>query len=267
MSIHAAKWAWAQKVGHPTRKLVLVALADHANADGECWPSMRLVADFAECSPRTVQRHIDALEDEGFVKRTSRRTRGDGRFSSWNYRLPVTGDAYVSDGHERPEANLTDGHERPCPPDTGDHVQRTPVSGLEPSGEPTSTEGAKAPLVDRVADWLVNTHGVEFGDYPNLHGMYDAVLRQAMPRLAGKKRHDTAMGLVCDYAAAVNGEKVPAGHRARIGRLLKAHLPEHVLYGVAQSMDWGAGLKGEHANDPDAWLNYVTAVVTKREAA
>lgn len=137
MSIHAAKWAWAQKVGHPTRKLVLVALADHANADGECWPSMRLVADFAECSPRTVQRHIDSLEDEGFVKRVSRRTRGDGRFSSWNYRLPVTGDAYVSAGHECPPDNLSDGHERPCPVDTGDHVQRTPVSGHEPPVEPT----------------------------------------------------------------------------------------------------------------------------------
>lgn len=137
MSIHAAKWAWSQKVGHSTRKLVLVALADHANADGECWPSMRLVADFAECSPRTVQRHIDALEDEGFVKRTSRRTRGDGRFSSWNYRLPVSGDAYVSSGQECPADNLTDGHERPCPEDTHDRVQRTPVSGHEPTTEPT----------------------------------------------------------------------------------------------------------------------------------
>lgn len=138
MSIHAAKWAWAQRVGHPTRKLVLVALADHANADGECWPSMRLVAEFAECSGRTVQRHIDALEDEGFIKRVSRRTRGDGRFSSWNYRLPITGDAYVSDGHECPADNLSGGHERPCPADTGDHVQRTRVSGHEPSGEPST---------------------------------------------------------------------------------------------------------------------------------
>lgn len=136
--------------------------------------------------------------------------------------------------------------------------------GEEPSGRGAD---APAPLVDRVASWLAKEHGVEFEESPNLHGMYDAVMRKAMPLLEGKKRHDTAMGLVCDYAAAVNGEKVPSGHRARIGRLLKAHLPEHVLYGVAQSMDWGAGLTGEHAKDPDAWLNYVTAVVTKREAA
>lgn len=69
MSVHALVWAWRQKVGHPTRKLVLVALADEVIADdGECWPSLERIAEFAECDVRTVQRHIDVLMEEGFVQ-------------------------------------------------------------------------------------------------------------------------------------------------------------------------------------------------------
>lgn len=121
-------------------------------------------------------------------------------------------------------------------------------------------------LLDRTASWLIDQHGVEFASRENLHGTYDDVLRAAVDRVPDERVHHTAMGLVCEYAERVNGEKLPSAHRQRVGRMLKAHLPDRVLYGVAEAMDW-SGLKPEHVDNPDAWMNYATTVVKKLEAA
>lgn len=49
-------------------KMVLLGLADHAHADGrEARPGVRTLAQYAECSERTVQRHLRSLEDAGFI--------------------------------------------------------------------------------------------------------------------------------------------------------------------------------------------------------
>lgn len=141
-----------------------------------------------------------------------------------------------------------------------------------PDPTPTSSHedgaGADPPadgyLVDRTAVWLTDK-GHTFGEYPSLHGMYEAVLKAAMAEVANGKRHGVAMGLVREFAERVEGGKLPKRHCDRLGKLLKGHMAEAVLYGVAQSMDWGAGLKAEYQDDADAWLNYVTAVVQKQE--
>lgn len=88
MSIHALKWAWSQNCPNPTAKLVLLAFADHANADGECYPTMARVAELAGVAARTVHDHVKALEDAGLLQRTGRRKAG-GQFRGWNYLLPV----------------------------------------------------------------------------------------------------------------------------------------------------------------------------------
>lgn len=50
-------------------KLVAVILADHADADGYCFPSYRKIAQRACQSERTVRRHVQTLLNLGVVKK------------------------------------------------------------------------------------------------------------------------------------------------------------------------------------------------------
>ena len=55
------------KLGHSSKKIVLLKLADQANDDGFCWPSYQTIAEASELSRRTVIRHIQTLEKEGYL--------------------------------------------------------------------------------------------------------------------------------------------------------------------------------------------------------
>lgn len=61
------------KVKNASRKLVLIKLADNANDNGICWPSIKHIADQCEMSTRTVQRHLKDLSDAGFIHVEERR--------------------------------------------------------------------------------------------------------------------------------------------------------------------------------------------------
>jgi hypothetical protein len=51
----------------PAPKLVALVLADHANAEGVCFPSYRRIADWTGMDKRTIQRHVRFLIDLGVV--------------------------------------------------------------------------------------------------------------------------------------------------------------------------------------------------------
>ena len=88
MSIDALNWAWEQDCPNPTAKLVLMALADHANADGECWPSMVKIAQRSGITPRQVSTHITRLIELGLVEKAGRRRYG-GQYRGWDYRVNI----------------------------------------------------------------------------------------------------------------------------------------------------------------------------------
>jgi len=90
MSIEAMTWAWQQKTASPTSKVVLVALADHADWNHSCWPGHEAIAERCEVDRRTVIRHVKKLEEAGLLEISSRYGE-DGRRTSNRYRLPVTG--------------------------------------------------------------------------------------------------------------------------------------------------------------------------------
>jgi DNA-binding transcriptional MocR family regulator len=48
-----------------TERLVLVAIAAHANNEGNAWPSVATIADYVGCSTRTVQRALAKLVQLG----------------------------------------------------------------------------------------------------------------------------------------------------------------------------------------------------------
>lgn len=71
--IMAAIWETALE---PTDKLVILALADCANDEGLCWPSIATVARKSGVSERSVQRAIRKAEGAGILTRTEVKGKG-----------------------------------------------------------------------------------------------------------------------------------------------------------------------------------------------
>lgn len=69
MSIKLMTAVWEREDLASTHKLVLLALADWANDEGLCWPSINRLAVKASLTTRAVQKAIRALEQMGFVRR------------------------------------------------------------------------------------------------------------------------------------------------------------------------------------------------------
>lgn len=111
MSIKALNWAWEQPTSSSGQKLVLLALADHANDDGHCWPGMKRIADKCDMSARQVSTHVSNLEKAGILT-TNRRMKDNNQYSTYDYQLnfssgsllPVEGDFQrnsTSDGQQK----------------------------------------------------------------------------------------------------------------------------------------------------------------------
>lgn len=69
MSIKLMTAVWEREDLSYTHKLVLLALADWANDEGLCWPSINRLAVKTSMAGRSVQRLIRQLEEMGFIHR------------------------------------------------------------------------------------------------------------------------------------------------------------------------------------------------------
>lgn len=127
MSAEHVGWAFRQQELSPTRKLVLVALADRCNKDTlRCDPSIRRLIEDTGLGRRTIFRALEELEEGGFIRRVER-TRQNGSLTSSEYCFPsvtVTRGEYQGD---------TGGSATVAPPEP---------ETLEPEVEPTSLAAA-----------------------------------------------------------------------------------------------------------------------------
>jgi hypothetical protein len=77
VSVSLTALCWRLQMS-PTAKAVLISLADNANDQGECWPSIPTIAERTCLANRSVQRAITALEAAGHLiadRRNGRHTR------------------------------------------------------------------------------------------------------------------------------------------------------------------------------------------------
>ncbi len=81
MSVQAIWWAFQQDPESASAKLVLLALANHADDLGTCWPSQKTLAKLCSLSDRTVREMLAKLEALDLIGRAWRE-RGDGGRSS-----------------------------------------------------------------------------------------------------------------------------------------------------------------------------------------
>jgi len=89
MSVKALTWAFEQPLAG-NEKVVLLALADHADENGSCWPSMRRIAEKACIAERTVRRILIVLEEGGFLLVNSQHD-PSGRSAPNRYELAMAG--------------------------------------------------------------------------------------------------------------------------------------------------------------------------------
>lgn len=157
-----------------TEKLVLLALADHANDDGYCFPSYSSLARRCSLSDRQVRRTVAKLADRGIL-RIGHSYRDDGGQSSNAYSIVVDSltesDAVDAADDRTPLVADVQG-----PLVAGDHPPRTPVTTppghgcpgppghgcppnhkKEPSEEP-SDEPGWPPALNREAWRLFDQH-------------------------------------------------------------------------------------------------------------
>ena len=69
MSIKAINWAWDQQLP-PNAKLILMAIADAADEEGNCWPKIKTIAKKCGVSQRTVQRSLKYFISNNFISVT-----------------------------------------------------------------------------------------------------------------------------------------------------------------------------------------------------
>jgi hypothetical protein len=103
MSIAALTWAWSQQGLPPSSKLVLLALADHADAQGHCWPSIERIKTMTGLSQATIYRVMQVLTGLGMVQQLPR-----GRGYAFNLTLDTIHDECNADNNSiHPECNPT----------------------------------------------------------------------------------------------------------------------------------------------------------------
>ena len=152
MSIAALNWAWQQPCDNPTAKLVLLALADKANDEGECWPSMGHVADLAGVSSRQVSNHLNSLEGLGLLSRTRQR-RQDGTLGRYVYRLII---------HRKP---VTSGNQLPAEAERTNHRKPASAHKATPRSATTTLASDKPTRArDHVFEALVDACGLDIDE-------------------------------------------------------------------------------------------------------
>lgn len=126
MSVQLIAWAYEQRVGSPSRKAVLIALANRANHDtGRCTPLIENIAKETELGISTVRQAIKDMCEAGIIGR-ERIRRHDGSYSGYAYTFPAAGSPPPAAGASPPPA--ADGLE--------------PEETLEPSAVANATAAA-----------------------------------------------------------------------------------------------------------------------------
>jgi hypothetical protein len=89
MSWQATAWAERQATGHPSRKALLLVMANYADENGYCWPSQETLAAGAEMSLDTVQRQSKRLHAMELIK-VGRLPKKRGQWQGFCYTLNLS---------------------------------------------------------------------------------------------------------------------------------------------------------------------------------
>lgn len=179
MSIEALMWAKQHKTGSPTRKAILIILANYADERWSCYPSQETIAEQAECSSRTVRTVLAEWESTGLISREVRmKDHGRGRTSD---RI------FIHSDYDQPETDARPtGNSRPDQPEA--------VSGKEKEEQKDEQNSCSSAMNTFAGKKWIGTDGdpwwLEFWTaYPRKQSKIDAqkAWRQVMVGETGPK--------------------------------------------------------------------------------
>lgn len=75
MSNDLSNLVWRSSIRPMAKRVTMLALANAANDDGVCWPSVDLLVEHTGAARSTVVNSLAALEDEGFISKERRRSK------------------------------------------------------------------------------------------------------------------------------------------------------------------------------------------------
>ena len=120
MSVRVMALVWESSVPAPAR-FTLLALADRADEDGHCWPSIPTLETKVRIAESTIRAHLRLLERLGVISTTTR----PGTSSMYTINLPLL--------HAQAAANLA-GHPAEIRPRSGSRPHRNPAPTPPESG-------------------------------------------------------------------------------------------------------------------------------------
>lgn len=127
MSIRIMTFVWDMDLTNPIRKLIALKLADNANDEGVCWPSIPTIARQANCSERSVKTHISNLVESGFM--SIRKSKGRNNV----YQIDTS--ALFAPVRQIPDTSA--GDSLPVVQEIPKPVQELPPNHKEPSNKPS----------------------------------------------------------------------------------------------------------------------------------
>lgn len=146
MSHQATAWVLEVRVGDPTLKSLLMAIAHRADrSTWSCWPSLDCLAYDTEVSKRTIQRRLDELVALGFINIEKRR-RPDG--TQDNSLITITGGQIVTLCPPVDKNGVAGGQKTGSPVDTAVHLNKQEEQEEQESGVRAKKSQKDAPYSD-----------------------------------------------------------------------------------------------------------------------
>lgn len=267
MSIEAVSWALnTKRVATPMQRLVLIAVANHADKRGQsAWPSQETLAEYCCCSSRTIRRQLSELEESGIIRRGDQRlvSHFRGGYRPVVYDVDLGGDEPVDNSDEpvdnsgRDRTSATD--LRPdnlSRLDTGVHRGRTsatlrPDTGvlrtvLEPSIEPSISNSLPSCASDPVDNSATSCTAVAALGDPQA-----GTPTQTKP---SKRQLDDEFEKFWSLVARKRGKQQS---RKSFERQRRAHSLEFICSQLVKAQDeWlRMGREPEYWPHPSTWLN------------
>lgn len=219
MSWQATGWAFRAPITNPGMKFVLVALAERATSEDDdpefwtCYPSIETIAKYTAQGYRTIQRHLDALEAEGWITRT-RRVISKGKLGAYDYKLWRLGafSAKMAGGQNEQEPpakddekSVSNGRTEPTTEPANGTIEANascqPTADQSPARVAFDLYNAFAevhgkPLATKLSDQrrrALNARLRECGDIATWVGLFDRI--KASPFLMGATHHRFVISL------------------------------------------------------------------------
>lgn len=231
MSVKAIAWAFELYIEDALAKLVLLALADYADNNGNCWPSVESISVKASCSRASVFNKLKELEAAKWLLRQKRRTDSSRQTSNYytlNLDRKPDSRVYIVDSAPSPDSIDVDSAPRRSKLTKKLNVSKTKARVTSQKAESTCVDSdmnrqadsepsknIRGGLFDqpevtkaRGPAWPSDYQEQFWRLYPRRVEKKSAMAKLDALRKSGTVQFDELMAAVSRYSAAVSGTEI-----------------------------------------------------------